>query len=177
MRIDIMCCAYNRGIKRCAHVLASALLLVFMVLAFTAQTFTVQAAEPPATTNPQITRLQVQIDALTKRLDKLEKTVQLNQRPAEQHPLNQHPVDTTGQLTHARPGLAALHEMEKMKAGWKKLQRGLSETQLVQLLGNPDLKTRVNHQVLWYYIYPSIGRGSVMFDYNSKVSAWQKPPF
>ncbi len=139
--------------------------------------FAAQADNPPATLNPQMARMQAQIDALTKRLDRLEKKVQLNPYPLEQHPLEQKSPDTGSQLVPTRSGLTALHEMEELKTNWKKLQRGLSKTQLLQLLGNPDAKTRVNNQIIWYYVYPVIGRGSVMFDYDGKVSAWQKPPF
>lgn len=170
MLVHIMRSSHNRGIKLCCQATASGLLLLAMV-------FTAQAAEPQATTNPQITRLQAQIDALTKRLDKLEKKVQLNQHPLDQHPLSQKSPETTSQVVPARSGLTALHETEELKTNWKKLQRGLSETQLLQLLGKPDSKTSVNNQTLWYYVYPVIGRGSVMFGYDGKVSAWQKPPF
>ncbi len=153
---------HNRGIKACC-------LMAFCLFLLP---FTIQAAEPSETLNPQIIRLQAQIDVLTKRLDQLEKKVQLTQ-----HPLDQKSPETNSQLVPARPELTTLHETEELKANWKKLQRGLSETQLLQLLGKPNSKTRVNNQTLWYYVYPVIGRGSVMFDYNGKVSAWQKPPF
>lgn len=110
--------------------------------------------------------MQVQIDVLNKRLDQLELRLQ------QMTQLNLSSTDL-----RAQPKLTALEEVEKLRTAWEQLHRGLSKTELQQLLGEPASRLKLEQQMLWYYAYPAIGSGSVMFDFSGKVSAWQKPPF
>ncbi len=134
--------------------------------------FAAQAADSlPAGINPQITRMQAQIDALNKQLDRLEKRVQSRLPPLDANtpPLTASP--------RAQPKLTALQESEKLRTGWTQLRRGLSKTELRRLLGDPASKIKLDRQTLWYYTYPGIGNGSVMLGHTGKVTGWQEPPF
>ncbi len=113
--------------------------------------------------------MQAQIDALTTRVEKLEQMLQAPQN-ADRHPSTASPRST-------QPALTALQEIEKLQTNWKQLRRGLSKTELRQLLGDPASEFRLDRQTLWYYKYPGIGNGSVMLDHGGKVSGWQNPPF
>ncbi len=124
-------------------------------------------AEVSSETDSRIVGMQAQIDALTKRLGQLELRLQQMTQPKLPSPTD----------LRAQPELTALEEVEKLRTAWEQLHRGLSKTELQQLLGEPASKLKLEQQMLWYYAYPAIGSGSIMFDYSGKVSAWQKPPF
>jgi len=129
--------------------------------------FTAQADDLLTKTDLRIAGMQAQIDALNKRVDQLEQRLQQ---------ITQRNLSSPAALP-AQPELTALEEVEKLRISWGKLRRGLSKTELQQLLGEPVSTLKLDRQILWYYKYPAIGSGSVMFDYSGKVSAWQKPPF
>lgn len=134
--------------------------------------FVVQADTlPPAKINPQITRMQAQIDALTKRIERLEQRLPAHtpSPDASSHPLTTPP--------RTPPQLTALEELEKIRENWQQLHHGLSKTELRHLLGNPASKFKLNRQTIWYYRYPGIGSGSVILGYSGKVNGWQEPPF
>ncbi len=129
--------------------------------------FIAQADDPLVITDEQVAVMQAQIDALNKRVDQLEQRLQQITQQNLSSPVTL-PV---------QPKLTALEEVEKLRTSWQQLHRGLSKTELQQLLGEPASTLKLDQQILWYYKYPAIGSGSVMFDYRGKVSAWQKPSF
>ena len=43
------------------------------------------------------------------------------------------------------------------------------------LLGKPEKALRIDGSLVWYYIYPGIGRGSVFFNGDGRVSTTQSP--
>ncbi len=130
--------------------------------------FAAQADSPPANkADPQITRMQAQIDALTKRIERLEQ--KLPEQDAQSR------SQTTAPRTPSR--LTALEELEIIRSNWTQLRHGLSKTELQHLLGNPASKFKLERQTIWYYRYPGIGSGSVSLGYSGKVNGWQEPPF
>ncbi len=134
--------------------------------------FAVQAADSlPDGINPQITRMQAQIDALTKRIERLEQRLpaHMPSQDARSHSLTPPP--------RTQPPLTALEELEKIRKNWEQLRHGLSKTELQHLLGNPVSKFKLERQTIWYYSYPGIGSGSVILGYSGKVNGWQTPPF
>ena len=150
--------------------------------------FTAQAGDPSPDVNEQLTAMQVQIDTLNKRLGRLEQMLQSLQPPPDTAtgsrttntdetpppPVTSIPAAIS---TPALPGLAAYRELEVLRTNWKQLQRGLSRTELRQLLGKPQSEMVLDQQTLWYYRYPGIGGGSVMLDSKGEVTGWQEPPF
>ncbi len=133
--------------------------------------FAVQAGSPAVKTDPQITRMQTQIDTLNKRLQRLEKIFH-SRLPAKDIT----PIPPTSP-PHARPKLSALQEIQDLQTNWEKLQRGLSTSKLQTLLGDPASKFKLGRETVWYYKYPGIGAGSVMLGRDGKVNGWQKPSF
>ncbi len=133
--------------------------------------FAVQAASPAVKNDAQISRMQAQIDALNKRLQRLENILQAR-LPAE----NTNPPPAVSPA-HAASKQSALEELENLHTNWKRLRHGLSKSELQQLLGEPASKFKLDRQTLWYYKYPGIGVGSVMLGRDGKVSGWQQPPF
>jgi len=135
--------------------------------------FTVQADSPPADVDARFAAMQVQIDVLNKRLEQLQQMLQTRLPSADTAAETQPPAEPP----HAQPRLAAYQELEELRTNWKRLQRGLSPTELRQLLGKPRSELAFDRQTLWYYRYPGIGGGSVMLDSRGKVTGWQEPPF
>jgi hypothetical protein len=64
-----------------------------------------------------------------------------------------------------------------LRASWKQVEHGLSNTELRERLGDPESIMALGRETLWYYSYPGIGSGSVMLDRQGKVTSWQSPPF
>ena len=56
-----------------------------------------------------------------------------------------------------------------MRVNWRKLKVGMSQAQVINLLGEPQ---RVSVQILifWYY-----GTGDVYFDRNGSLLGWTEP--
>lgn len=58
---------------------------------------------------------------------------------------------------------------------WSEIRRGISKARVDVLLGRPERVMLINGDVVWYYVYPGLGRGSVFFDGEEKVSDAQPP--
>ena len=60
------------------------------------------------------------------------------------------------------------------KVNWRKLQKGMSESDVEQLLGSPSKVDVYGSFTLWHYGYP-LG-GQVQFDPNTRgVTSWHEP--
>ncbi len=142
--------------------------------------FVARAGAPSANISARFTAIQAQLNALNKRLRRLERIL-----PQHSSPSDAIVATAAGAATappsaappRVRPEPTAYRKPEKLRASWKKLQRGLSRTKLRQLLGKPRSKLVLGRQTLWYYRYPGIGGGSVILDNDGKVTGWQEPPF
>jgi len=124
--------------------------------------------------------VQQQLDALNKRLDRLETLLQSLQarQPA---PTTQSGTAQAGAQAAlpagTPPPLTAFRELATVQANWQRLRRGQSPDELLQLLGKPHTKLQLGRQTLWYYRYPGIGSGSVMLGNSGTVTGWQQPAF
>ena len=58
---------------------------------------------------------------------------------------------------------------------WSEIKPGTSKDRVDALLGKPDRVLRINGDLVWYYVYPGLGRGSVFFDGEERVSDAQSP--
>ena len=76
-----------------------------------------------------------------------------------------------GTATAPAPAMSpgALHR------NWAGVKPGIAKARVDELLGKPDREMRINGDLVWYYLYPGIGRGSVFFGENEKVTATQAP--
>lgn len=62
-----------------------------------------------------------------------------------------------------------------VQRNWSEIRPGLPLEKVDALLGKPERVMRVNGDLVWYYVYPSLGRGSVFFSADGRVSAAQAP--
>lgn len=60
---------------------------------------------------------------------------------------------------------------------WQTLKRGMAAEAVEALLGLPQRVLEVDSKLVWYYRYPNVGAGSIVFAPDKRVSGWQKPPF
>ena len=58
---------------------------------------------------------------------------------------------------------------------WSEIQPGTPQERVDVLLGKPERVMRINGDLVWYYVYPGLGRGSVFFSADGKVTAAQAP--
>jgi SmpA/OmlA family protein len=65
----------------------------------------------------------------------------------------------------------------QLKRNWSQVQPGTPQDRVEALLGTPEKVLRIDGALVWYYVYPEIGRGSVFFNASGKVSSRQSPSF
>ena len=53
----------------------------------------------------------------------------------------------------------------------------MSEEDVEALIGHPQRTMNVNLRTVWYYTYPEVGSGSIVFAPDGGVDDWQTPPF
>ena len=80
------------------------------------------------------------------------------------------------------PSPAAIPEAfqwrEMLKAQWRSIKAGMSGEEIRKLLGTPSREFALDGKPVWYYSYPGIGNGSVMFSRDGHtVAGWQHPPY
>jgi hypothetical protein len=67
---------------------------------------------------------------------------------------------------------------EALKAQWRSIKAGMSSEEIRKLLGTPSREFALDGKPVWYYSYPGIGNGSVMFSRDGHtVAGWQHPPY
>jgi hypothetical protein len=82
--------------------------------------------------------------------------------------------------TSASPAVvpAAFQWREMLKDQWHSVKTGMSGEEIRGLLGKPSREFTLDGKPVWYYSYPGIGNGSVMFSRDGQtVAGWQHPPF
>ena len=65
----------------------------------------------------------------------------------------------------------------QLKRSWSQVQPGTPQDRVQALLGTPEKVLRIDGALVWYYVYPDVGRGSVFFNASGKVSSRQPPSF
>ena len=68
-----------------------------------------------------------------------------------------------------------ISSLVSLKKNWSQIQPGTPEDKVQALLGKPEKALRIDGSLVWYYIYPGIGRGSVFFNGDGRVSTTQSP--
>jgi hypothetical protein len=71
--------------------------------------------------------------------------------------------------------VSQISSLVSLKQNWSQVQPGTPEDRVQVLLGKPERVLRIDGALVWYYVYPGIGRGSVFFNANGKVSSAQSP--
>ncbi|MHB8535429.1 MAG: hypothetical protein ACYDBW_08290 [Sulfuricaulis sp.] len=115
----------------------------------------------------QLQKLKSQMEALQARVQALEHM----------------PVKAQTNIAPSTAGVAAAaaaqlrREDAAVRDGWKQLKSGLTRDEVTRLLGAPQQTFTLGGKLVWYYSYPAVGSGSVMYDTTGHVVGHQAPPF
>jgi len=144
-----------------------ALLIALPLLCLGAGAAPAQTGEAEAL-RQQVEDLKRTVDRLNGRVEGLER--QLADRPEADARA------AAGAPTPSPEARAAAPEA-KPQERWHGLANGMTIQQVELLLGRPDRTLDLNPKKVWYYMYPDIGSGSVVFAEDGTVTDWQSPPF
>ena len=114
----------------------------------------------------EIARLREQAATLRQSLDQLEAKIQSLEGGTAVTPARNAPSPPQ---ERKEPSLVSLQR------SWSEVQPGVSQERVDALLGKPERVMRINGDLVWYYVYPGYGRGSVFFNGQEKVTAVQAP--
>ncbi len=74
-----------------------------------------------------------------------------------------------------RAAVGSGNSLVALQRNWAEIKPGIARARVDELLGTPDREMHINGDLVWYYVYPTIGRGSVFFSESDKVTAVQAP--
>lgn len=64
-----------------------------------------------------------------------------------------------------------------LRQRWRTITYGMTFEQVAALLGPPQGSIEEDPKTIWYYSYPEVGSGSIVFVQEHGVTDWQTPPF
>jgi len=73
------------------------------------------------------------------------------------------------------PPAPQVSELVQLKKNWSQVERGTPRDRVEALLGKPEKVLHIDGALVWYYVYPGVGPGSVFFNASGKVSSRQSP--
>ena len=73
------------------------------------------------------------------------------------------------------PVAAPLAAPVSSASAWSKVDRGMTQAQIKDLLGEPSKAFELDGSRVWYYSYRGGAPGSVFFDAAGRASSFQKP--
>ncbi|MBI3530782.1 MAG: outer membrane protein assembly factor BamE [Betaproteobacteria bacterium] len=126
-------------------------------------------------------RMRQSLDVLDARIRALENGNSDARAPSESDRSVVPPPEST--LTQPMPNTAAVNSPNRqsvsplflLQRNWSEIKSGTSKEQVDALLGKPERVMRINGDLVWYYVHPGFGRGTVFFDDEGKVSGAQSP--
>lgn len=97
--------------------------------------------------------------------------------------LEQKNGDPTGREAGAMSGASRtepaaatqVSSLVQLKKNWSQVEPGTPQDRVQALLGAPEKVLTIDGALVWYYVYPGIGQGSVFFNASGKVSSRQSP--
>lgn len=86
-----------------------------------------------------------------------------------------HELENRIQALEERKAAPAEPAFFVLQRKWSEIRPGTPQEHVEVLLGKPERVMRINGDLVWYYLYPDLGRGSVFFSAEGKVTAAQAP--
>jgi len=132
-------------------------------------------AAPSAWPDPpdELTGLREEAAQLRQSLERLE-AIEAQRRPTAENSTVP-PSSKTESMPAPRIVPTDVSSLVTMKQNWAQIETGAPEDKVHALLGEPQKVLRIDGSLVWYYAYPGIGRGSVFFNRDGKVSSTQAP--
>ena len=119
--------------------------------------------------------LRQELGELKRAVEHLDSKLQRLEEQQSPSPLATSPADA-GAATPAREPPAPVGAAG-VQQRWREIKYGMTTDQITVLLGSPQRTMDLNPKTVWYYSYPEIGNGSVVFTTEGGVVDWQLPPF
>lgn len=155
----------------------SSLAALGIVAALTALPVRAQSSDELARLREEAAQLRQSLERLEARIHALE-TGQRDGHPAEESSTENAPASSASKAESApasRPASVDASSLVTMKKNWSQVEAGTPEDRVRALLGEPQRVLRIDGNLVWYYAYPGVGRGSVFFNRDGKVSSTQSP--
>ncbi len=92
-------------------------------------------------------------------------------------PAGSPPQAAAAPLPPAAAAPAVEERPSALRERWRKIAYGMTFEQVDAILGHPQGKIDESPKTIWYYSYPDVGSGSIVFIEESGVTDWQAPPF
>jgi len=125
-----------------------------------------------AAVDPEVEALREQLEALKARVEALER----ERLPQGGDPPTARP--TSSEVIARKPiGAETGDSVRGLASNWARVERGMARTQVEALIGPPREELNIDNRLVWYYVYPKYGRGSVFFTNDGRVSSSQPPQF
>jgi hypothetical protein len=116
----------------------------------------------------EVTDLKQIIQHLNERVEGLEK--QLAPQPESGPQAAAAPATPAAQPSAPAPS-------DSIREHWRQIDRGMTVQNIEALIGPPQRTMTVNLKTVWYYTYPEVGSGSIVFAQDGGVDDWHTPPF
>lgn len=138
-----------------------------MVLQLNARVERLEGASPPATASTAAVSAPAKATALPATMPAAPVAV----------PLAAQPAPVAAPLAALQPGAtpADLGPEALLRINWAKIDAAMPAGEVSALLGKPSKIFTVDGRTVWYYVYPSIGTGSVFFTGDNRVSSRHSP--
>lgn len=144
------------------------------------------AASAWADQSEDLARLREQAAQFRQSLEKLEARIQaLENQQRHQDSPRTGALRDSAEPAQPMPGSGAaslpsaspdnISSLVALKQSWSQVRPGTSADRVQALLGNPERKLRIDGNLVWYYVYSGIGRGSVFFRSDGSVATTQSP--
>ena len=103
--------------------------------------------------------VSVRLSRLESKIQKLEKRIAVLETPRSE-------IATRGKASKANLG------GWRVRGNWRKLKKGMSENEVIKLLGNPEKIQTVADEYWWYWDFPA---ARVELSGNKTVVGWSEP--
>lgn len=143
-------------------------------------------AGPAQAASDEVTTLRREVEQLRQTVERLNQKVDRLEQRKSPEPATALPSAAAAPTVGAVPQAAAAASpvaagsptptVQTLQENWDRVAMGMSVEQVEKLLGRPGRTIPLPGKTIWYYSYPHIGNGSVVFVEN-QVSDWRKPPF
>lgn len=125
----------------------------------------------------QLKRIVEQLDSTAQRLEAQHGQPAVPPHAAPPHVAPPPAATAPPAVPLAAPATPVPNPEVTIQERWRRIDHGLTMEQVEALLGRPNRTVPIVPKTVWYYSYPAIGNGSVVFGADGTVSDWQTPPF
>jgi hypothetical protein len=125
-----------------------------------------------AAADPEVEALREQLEALKARVDALER-----ERLPQDTGLPTARAVPSGEVAAKPTSANTGTSLRELASNWARIERGMARMQVEALIGSPRQELTIDSRLVWYYVYPQYGRGSVFFTSDDRVSSVQQPQF